>query len=211
MKITYKTAKGLTTEYIKTIKSAEASNAQYLVSLAKLAQVGKASYNDLETVNKALNSAFKDEGISTFKNVASIVGRMYNKKVIDKKSVAFEVDLHVIEGIIALGDNASMSKLQNVRKQGKVKQTKAKAAVAKPITNNRKDVVVDVKKEIESRKDKIINVARETVKLSKDELRDKYYDLVTELESLSMNFDPLKDTNKTATLIAKMQDMALSY
>jgi len=212
MKTTYKTAKGLTTEYVKTIKSAEASNSQYLVALAALAREGKASYSDLEATNKALNNAFKDEGISTFKNVASIVGRMYNKKIVKSKSVAFELDTYVLDAIISLGDNVSMAKIQSVRKEGKEKQEKTTNSTPTTVTGTAEDVVVvDVKKEVESHKDKIINVAKEVAKLSKDDLTSKYYDLLDEVEDLSMNYDPVKDVNKTATIIAKMRDLVQSY
>jgi len=207
MKTTFKTATALTNEFIKTIKTAEKSNAQYLYALAKLAKDGKVSYNDLHVTNKQLNEATKDTGITTFKNVAMIVGRMYDKKTVKGKATAHQLNMGVIDGILALGDNASMAKLQAVRKEGKAKQEKP-SKTAKTIDGTQEDVVqVDVKAETQSIKDEIINNASEIAKQHIDVVVDQNLALMAELEELMQDFDPKKNKAVTAIVNAKMESL----
>lgn len=208
MKTTFKTAKALTTEFIKTIKTAEKSNSQYLVALAKLAKDGKVSYDDLHATNKRLNEATKETGITTFKNVAMIVGRMYDKKTVKGKSLPYMLNGKVIDDIIALGSGASMAKLQAVRKEGKTVQKKTEGKTAKTVTGTAEDVVqVDVKAETQSIKDEIINNASEIAKQHIDDVIDQNLALMTELESLMQDFDPKKNKAVTAIVNAKMQSL----
>jgi len=212
MKTTFKTAKALTNEFIKTIKTAEKSNAQYLLALAKLAKDGKVTYNDLHATNKQLNEATKSTGITTFKNVAMIVGRMYDKKTVKGKSTPYQLNLSVIDSVIALGVGASMAKLQAVRKEGKEVQKKTTEKTAKTVTGTAEDVVqVDVKKEVQSIKDEVIQNATQIAKLSKDDLTDKFYDLLSSIEDMAQTFDPAKNPNQTAVIIAKMESLASSF
>jgi len=208
MKTSFKTGKALTNEYIKTVKSAEASNAQYLMALAKLVKSGKVSYNELATINGKLNSEAKETGIGTFKHVAMVVGRMYDKKSINGKSQAYQVDFKVVDAIIALGDKASMAKLKEIRKEGKEKQNhsaKVKTVSGKAETKT-EAVKVDTKKEVQAIKDEVINHASELATKSVEELENQFFDLVAELEDIAQDYHASKEKKNTlATVNAYLQ------
>ena len=216
MKTNYKTVHGLTTNYIKTIATAEASHGDYLKELAKRGvevitsgdEKSMTKYaNELLACHTELKKAFEETGISTFKKVASIVGRMYVKSK-DKKAVKVHLTVKWFE-LASNSDYIAMSFAEliglSLKKAVKVD---GKEKVIKSVKKATDDLKVDVKEEVKSVKDEIIDNASNLVRMSQDDLTDTFYALVDSLEEQLQNFDVSKNTATTATAIATMQKLS---
>lgn len=216
MKTDYKTLHGLTSNYIKGIATAEASHGDYLKELVKRGldtitsgdEKSMTKYaNELLACHTELKKAYDDTTISTFKKVASIVGRMYSKSK-DKKAVKVHLAVKWFE-LASNSDYESMSFAEliglSLKKAVKVD---GKEKVVKSVKKATDDVKVDVKEEVKSVKNEIIDNASNLAKMSQDDLTDTFYALVDSLEEQLQNFDISKNTATTATAIATMQKLS---
>jgi hypothetical protein len=193
----YKTISGLTTAYIKEIKAAEGSNASFLRQLAGMVLAKKVSYDELEAVNKKLLSEYKESGITTFKNVAALVARMYDKKAINGKSRAYQIDINVVERMAKI---KSFKEAQNIRKEGKAKQVKP-AKKVKTAETSPAEAVVDVKSAVQSVRDEVLTVASALANETAEDLTEKLYSLTDTLEDIVQHLT-ITDKNKNSVAVA---------